>query len=78
MFRDSGVDAYVCPSFGGSNLTITNLTGHPQVVVPNGFAPRTEHPRASASPGDSSRRARCSRSPRPTRTPPGSTSSIRC
>jgi len=37
MFRDSGIDAYVCPSFGGGNLTITNLTGHPQVVVPNGF-----------------------------------------
>ncbi len=33
----SDVDVYVCPSFGGSNLTITNLTGHPQVVVPDGF-----------------------------------------
>jgi len=31
------VDAYVCPSFGGTNLLITNLTGHPAVVVPNGF-----------------------------------------
>ena len=31
------VDAYVCPSFGGQNLTITNLTGHPCVVVPDGF-----------------------------------------
>jgi len=31
------VDVYVCPSFGGSNLLITNLTGHPAVVVPNGF-----------------------------------------
>ena len=33
----SQVDAYVCPSFGGSNLVLTNLTGHPAVVLPNGF-----------------------------------------
>ncbi len=31
------VDAYLCPSFGGQDLTITNLTGHPCVVVPDGF-----------------------------------------
>jgi Asp-tRNA(Asn)/Glu-tRNA(Gln) amidotransferase A subunit family amidase len=31
------VDVYLCPSFGGSNLTLTNLTGHPAVVVPDGF-----------------------------------------
>ena len=31
------VDVYVCPSFGGGNLLLTNLTGHPAVVVPNGF-----------------------------------------
>jgi len=31
------VDVYVCPSFGGDNLLLTNLTGHPAVVVPNGF-----------------------------------------
>jgi Asp-tRNA(Asn)/Glu-tRNA(Gln) amidotransferase A subunit family amidase len=31
------VDVYVCPSFGGSNLLLTNLTGHPAVVVPSGF-----------------------------------------
>ncbi len=31
------VDFYVSPSFGGSNLLLTNLTGHPQVVLPNGF-----------------------------------------
>jgi Asp-tRNA(Asn)/Glu-tRNA(Gln) amidotransferase A subunit family amidase len=30
-------DVYVTPSFGGSNLLLTNLTGHPGVVVPNGF-----------------------------------------
>ncbi len=32
-----GMDVYVAPSFGGSNLLLTNLTGHPSVVVPNGF-----------------------------------------
>ena len=35
MFTD--IDVYVTPSFGGDNLLVTNLTGHPQVVVPNGF-----------------------------------------
>ena len=33
----SEIDVYVCPSFGGDNLLMTNLTGHPCVVVPNGF-----------------------------------------
>ncbi|MDN5203994.1 amidase [Fulvivirgaceae bacterium BMA10] len=31
------LDILVSPSFGGSQLLITNLTGHPCVVVPNGF-----------------------------------------
>ncbi len=31
------IDVYVAPSWAGSNLTLTNLTGHPSVVVPNGF-----------------------------------------
>ncbi len=30
-------DAYVSPSYGGGNLLLTNLTGHPAVVLPNGF-----------------------------------------
>jgi Asp-tRNA(Asn)/Glu-tRNA(Gln) amidotransferase A subunit family amidase len=30
-------DAIVAPSFGGHQLLLTNLTGHPCVVVPNGF-----------------------------------------
>jgi Asp-tRNA(Asn)/Glu-tRNA(Gln) amidotransferase A subunit family amidase len=30
-------DVYVTPSFGGDNLLLTNLTGHPCVVLPNGF-----------------------------------------
>lgn len=31
------VDVYISPSFRGGNLLATNLTGHPTVVVPNGF-----------------------------------------
>jgi Asp-tRNA(Asn)/Glu-tRNA(Gln) amidotransferase A subunit family amidase len=31
------IDAYVCPSWVGKNLHLTNLTGHPAVVVPNGL-----------------------------------------
>jgi Asp-tRNA(Asn)/Glu-tRNA(Gln) amidotransferase A subunit family amidase len=34
LFKD--VDVYVTPSFG-DNLLLTNLTGHPCVVVPDGF-----------------------------------------
>ena len=37
--RLDGLDGYVCPSFVGGNLVLTNLTGHPQVVVPDGFRP---------------------------------------
>jgi Asp-tRNA(Asn)/Glu-tRNA(Gln) amidotransferase A subunit family amidase len=33
----AGIDVYVSPSFAGNNLLLTNLTGHPQVVLPNGF-----------------------------------------
>jgi Asp-tRNA(Asn)/Glu-tRNA(Gln) amidotransferase A subunit family amidase len=32
------VDAYVSPTAAGPNLVITNLTGHPCVAVPSGFA----------------------------------------
>ena len=35
MIRD--YDVIVTPSFGGNQLLITNLTGHPCVVTPNGF-----------------------------------------
>lgn len=31
------VDVFVAPSFGGNTLMLTNMTGHPAVVVPNGF-----------------------------------------
>ena len=33
----SEVDVYISPSYGGNSLGMTNLTGHPTVVVPNGF-----------------------------------------
>ncbi len=32
------VDVYVAPPFEGDNLLLTNLTGHPCVVLPNGFS----------------------------------------
>jgi Asp-tRNA(Asn)/Glu-tRNA(Gln) amidotransferase A subunit family amidase len=31
------IDLYIAPSFGGGNLLLTNLSGHPCVVMPNGF-----------------------------------------
>ncbi|MDB5235226.1 MAG: amidase [Hymenobacter sp.] len=31
-----GLDAYIAPSFS-ANLTLTNLTGHPAIALPNGF-----------------------------------------
>jgi len=35
LFRE--YDAIVTPSYGGRQLLMTNLTGHPCVVIPNGF-----------------------------------------
>jgi Asp-tRNA(Asn)/Glu-tRNA(Gln) amidotransferase A subunit family amidase len=32
------VELFITPTFGGNNLLITNLTGHPAVVMPNGFS----------------------------------------
>ena len=32
-------DAWIAPTYGGDVLLMTNLTGHPAVVVPNGFRP---------------------------------------
>jgi Asp-tRNA(Asn)/Glu-tRNA(Gln) amidotransferase A subunit family amidase len=31
------LDVVVAPAFGGSTLTLTNLTGHPALCLPNGF-----------------------------------------
>jgi Asp-tRNA(Asn)/Glu-tRNA(Gln) amidotransferase A subunit family amidase len=36
LFRQ--YDVIVTPSFGGNQLQITNLTGHPALCMPNGFA----------------------------------------
>ncbi len=33
----SQYDVVICPSFAGSQLRITNLTGHPAVCIPTGF-----------------------------------------
>jgi Asp-tRNA(Asn)/Glu-tRNA(Gln) amidotransferase A subunit family amidase len=33
----TALDVYVAPTYGGNNLLMTNLTGHPAVVLPNGF-----------------------------------------
>jgi len=32
------VDVCIAPSLAGDNLLITNLTGHPSMVIPNGFS----------------------------------------
>ncbi len=37
LFEQHDIVAYVAPSWHSSNLRITNLTGHPAVVVPTGF-----------------------------------------
>ncbi len=31
------IDVYLAPTSSGDNLLLTNLTGHPSVVIPNGF-----------------------------------------
>ena len=41
------VDVWVTPSLSGPSLLVTNLTGHPQVVVPSGEG--SENPLASLS-----------------------------
>ncbi len=33
----SEIDVFISPSYGGDTLGMTNLTGHPTVVAPNGF-----------------------------------------
>lgn len=34
----SKIDVYIAPSWEGDNLLLTNLTGHPCVVLPDGFS----------------------------------------
>ena len=40
------VDVYVHPSFAGASLVVTNLTGHPTIVAPDGFDPKKKTPRS--------------------------------
>lgn len=35
--RLEGIDVYIAPSWEGRNSLLTNLTGHPAVVMPNGL-----------------------------------------
>ena len=37
IFEKNKIDLYLAPSITGDNSIATNLTGHPLVVVPNGF-----------------------------------------
>lgn len=37
QLKTAKIDVYISPTYAGGNLTLTNLTGHPCVVLPNGF-----------------------------------------
>ncbi|MBD2702987.1 amidase [Spirosoma sp. BT702] len=37
QLKAAKIDVYVSPTYAGGNLALTNLTGHPCVVLPNGF-----------------------------------------
>jgi Asp-tRNA(Asn)/Glu-tRNA(Gln) amidotransferase A subunit family amidase len=37
VLKTAKIDVYISPTYAGGNLTLTNLTGHPCVVLPNGF-----------------------------------------
>ncbi len=37
LLKKERLTVYISPTYAGGNLTLTNLTGHPCVVVPNGF-----------------------------------------
>ena len=47
LFDDAEIDVLVSPFESGDQLLITNLTGHPAVVVPSGFAPVKDQPSES-------------------------------
>ncbi|GAB2801842.1 amidase [Rhabdobacter roseus] len=40
VLKQADVEVYLSPTYGNSNLAATNLTGHPCVVLPNGFSPQ--------------------------------------
>ena len=67
-----GIDVIVAPTGGSNQLTATNLTGNPAVIVPHGFreAPPIQNPGAApaapAAPADTGRRTQpTTPSPRP-------------
>ncbi|MBO0936711.1 amidase [Fibrella sp. HMF5335] len=37
LLKKANIDVYMSPTYAGGNLTLTNLTGHPCIVLPNGF-----------------------------------------
>ncbi len=43
MFKENKIDMYLAPSLEGDNSLVTNLTGNPLVVLPNGFT-KDGHP----------------------------------
>lgn len=43
LFKEKEIDVYISPTYGGDNLLLTNLTGHPSVVVPTGLDEK-KHP----------------------------------
>ena len=66
LFRN--IDVVVTPTGGSNQLTATNLTGNPAVIVPHGFreAPPLPSPTTPAAPADTGRRTQPpTPSPRP-------------
>jgi len=53
LFKD--LDVIVAPTNGGGQLTITNLTGHPSIIIPNGLrgpdAPKPANENQGGGPG---------------------------
>ena len=43
----AGTDVWLVPAPGANNLVLTNLTGHPAVCLPCGFAPVKDQPAES-------------------------------
>jgi Asp-tRNA(Asn)/Glu-tRNA(Gln) amidotransferase A subunit family amidase len=50
VFED--LDVIVAPTNGGSQLVITNLTGHPSVILPNGLRGEDAPKPPSGDPSD--------------------------
>ena len=68
VMRD--IDVFIVPSFRGDAMQITNFTGHPTVVVPNGFSARNTPTSISFIGGLYARKPKPCPSPKPIKTPP--------